>query len=593
MAYSGVPRRTMPAGSPERRACVLRRAERVPKGLVLSCVAMRIETQFVRALTFAVLAIAAPVGLLPEAYAQSGNGERIALPDEAPGGGVEEGNGMGGMAARLSDSTQVLLGEVHITGLDPPRLRIVRTEVAFGVGEPFDPLRIEADIGRVLSVLEREGLPLATASVQMIGLSGDTPDRLAVTLHIVSGPEVVLRRLDLEGAERTRPRLVTRLAGMKPGMKILRFDAERLRRRIEGRALFQAVGLPVLRIAADTSAVVRIPIEEGPPGAFDLVLGYLPPSENGERGSITGSGHLALRNPFGRGLATSLRLNRLPDQVSSLDVSAAWPFAFGFPLGLEAGFSGLEEDSTYGKRAYRGELNYDLASGMKVFAGFSRESTAPGQAGVRIGPAGRQVAPMAKARFLGLGVRLSLLDHTSNPSQGFYVEMNLESGRKERTEYHVVGLDTLRSRTSLEQQRLYATGRWFTPVFSRSVVVLGVDASVLLSSEYDRSDLFRFGGAATLRGYDEDRFLGRIAGRALVEYRILIDAVSYAYGFFDLGYVDRPETPDLQAIQGIHPGYGVGIRFETAAGIMNMSAALNPESGPGDVRIHAGVSFGL
>lgn len=593
MAYPGGPRRTMPAGSPERRACVLRRTERVPKGLVLSCVAMRIETQFVRALTFAVLVIAAPGGLLPEAYAQSGNRERTALPADAPGGGVEESAGGADTAARLSDSTRVILGEVHITGLDPERLRIVRTEVAFGTGEPFDPLRMEADIERVLSVLEREGLPLSTASVEMIGRSGDMPDRLAVTVHIVSGPEVVLRRFDLEGAQRTRPQLVTRLAGMKPGMKMLRFDPERLRRRIEGTELFETVGTPVLRIAADTSAVVRIPVEEGPPGAFDLVLGYLPSSEDGERGSITGSGHLALRNPFGRGRTMSLRLNRLPDQVSSLDVSAAWPFAFGFPLGLEAGFSGLEEDSTYGKRAYRGELNYDLAPGMKVFAGFSRESTAPGQAGVRIGPSGRQVAPMAKARFLGLGVRLSLLDRISNPSQGFYMEMNLESGRKERTEYQVVGMDTLRSRTLLEQRRLHATGRWFAPAFSRSVVVVGVDASVLLSPEYDRSDLFRFGGAATLRGYDEDRFLGRIVGRALVEYRILIDAISYAYAFFDLGYVDRPKTPDLQVMRGIHPGYGVGIRFKTAAGLINMSAALNPESGPGDVRIHAGVSFGL
>ena len=593
MAYPGAPRRTTPASSPERRACVLRRAERVPKGLVLSCVAMRIETRFVRALILAVLVIAAPGGLLPEAYAQSGDRERTALPAAAPEGDVEKSEGGDDMAGRLSDSTRVFLAEVHITGLGPGRLRIVQTEVAFGVGEPFDPLRMEADIERVLSVLEREGLPLSTASVEMIGRSADTPDQLAVTLHIVSGPEVVLRRFDVEGARRTRPQLVARLAGMKPGMKMLRFDAERLRRRIEGKELFETVGLPVLRIAADTSAVVRIPIEEGPPGAFDLVLGYLPPSEDGQRGSITGSGHLALRNPFGRGLTTSLRLNRLPDQVTRLDLSAAWPFAFGLPLGLEAGFSGLEEDSTYGKRAYRGELNYDLAPGMKAFAGFSRESTAPGQAGVRFGPAGRQVAPMAKARFLGLGVRLSLLDHTSNPTRGFYVEMNLESGRKERREYHVVGVDTLRSRTLLEQQRLYATGRWFAPVFSRSVVVAGVDASVLLSPEYDRSDLFRFGGAATLRGYDEDRFLGRIVGRALAEYRILIDAVSYAYGFFDLGYVDRPETPDLQTMQGIHPGYGVGIRFRTAAGIMNMSAALNPESSPGDVRIHAGVSFGL
>ncbi len=558
---------------------------------------MRIETWFVRTLLCAVLAGGTFGVLFPEAFAQSGTGAGAALPGEKSAGEPDEGAaGVAGEADAFGlspDSTRAALGEVRILGLDPVRRRIVEAEVAFAVDAAFDPLRLEADIGRMLSILEREGLPLATAAVEAIGPFGDAADQLAVTLRVEPGPSVVLRRFELEGARRTQPQLAARLAGMKPGEKILRFDAERLRRRIEGKELFETTGLPALRIAADTTAVVRIPIEEGPPGAFDLALGYLPPSEEGRRGSITGSGRLALRNPFGRGLTTSLRLNRLPDQVASIDISASWPFAFGLPLGLEAGFSGLEEDSTYGKRAWRGQLRYDLAPNLSAFAGFSRERTAPGQAGVRIGPAGRQVAPSAQARFFGLGVRFSHLDYFSNPTQGFYVEMNLESGRKERTESQVVGADTLRSRTLLEQQRLYATGRWFIPIFSRSVLATGLDARVLLSPEYDRSDLFRFGGAASLRGYDEDRFLGRIVGRALFEYRILIDAVSYAYAFFDAGYVDRPATPDAQVATSIRPGYGLGVRFRTAAGLVNMSAALNPESGPGDARIHAGISFGL
>ncbi len=559
---------------------------------------MRIETRFVRALLCAVLAGGTFGALLPGAFAQSGTGAGGALPAEKP---VEQPVGLAeeGVAGEANafgappDSTRAALGAVRIVGLDPVRRRIVEAEAPFAVDAPFDPLRLEEDIGRMLSILEREGLPLATAAVETIAPFGDAADRLAITLRVEPGPPVALRGFELEGARRTQPQLAARLAGMKPGETILRFDAERLRRRIEGKELFETTGLPALRIAADTTAVVRIPIAEGPPGAFDLVLGYLPPSEGERRGRVTGSGHLALRNPFGRGLAASLRLNRLPDQVASIDVSAAWPFAFGLPLGLEAGFSGLEEDSTYSKRAWRGQLRYDLAPGLSAFAGFSRERAAPGQAGVRIGPNGRQIAPSAQARFFGLGVRFSHLDYFSNPTKGFYLEMNLESGRKERTESHVVGADTLRSRTLLEQQRLYATGRWFVPIFSRSVLVAGMDLRALSSPEYDRSDLFRFGGATSLRGYDEDRFLGRIVGRALIEYRILIDAVSYAYAFFDAGYVDRPITPDAQAAASMRPGYGMGVRFRTAAGLVNMSAALNPEGGPGDIRIHAGVSFGL
>ena len=70
------------------------------------------------------------------------------------------------------------------------------------------------------------------------------------------------------------------------------------------------------------------------------------------------------------------------------------------------------------------------------------------------------------------------------------------------------------------------------------MLVLGVDALDLISDAYDRSDLFRFGGASTLRGYDEERFFAATAGRALAEYRYQLDVRSYAYVFLDVGYVN-------------------------------------------------------
>jgi len=50
-------------------------------------------------------------------------------------------------------------------------------------------------------------------------------------------------------------------------------------------------------------------------------------------------------------------------------------------------------------------------------------------------------------------------------------------------------------------------------MFSGQTAVGGVDVLVLLSDIVDESDLFRFGGANSLRGYDE------------AEYRILLDAL--------------------------------------------------------------------
>jgi len=114
------------------------------------------------------------------------------------------------------------------------------------------------------------------------------------------------------------------------------------------------------------------------------------------------------------------------------------------------------------------------------------------------------------------------------------------------------------------------------------------------SDTYDRSDLFRLGGANTLRGYDEDQFLGHIVGRLLFEYRYQIDRESFAYVFSDLGFVATPALSDASAQRQWKPGYGVGIQVSTDLGLIRASYGLNPDDArPLNGRIHLGLSFGL
>ncbi|MEX0822188.1 MAG: BamA/TamA family outer membrane protein [Rhodothermales bacterium] len=487
----------------------------------------------------------------------------------------------------------VRLGELVLSGVPDETVRLLRSEQTLQEGDPFDLRRMEADVGRMLARLEREGRPLAEAWIESIDRMGESVALVSVTVRLQAGPRVWLKRIESVGGERTRSGLIAQLAQVRPGAELDSFEPERIRRRLEESGLFASVGTPFLLIDADTTAIIRVPVQESDPGSFDLVLGYLPPAGTGGRGSVVGSGHLALRNVLGRGRELSLRLHRLPGEVSRIDVAATDPYVADLPVGVEFAFHGLEQDSTYGKRSIRGEASYHLAAGLDLVGGLSREVVSPGHGGLRLGEEGRQIVPHSQALFVGLGVQITLLDRHVNPTSGVFLVMNLESGRKRRTERRIAESDTLQRASTTEQQRLNVSGRYYMPTLDGQVLVAGGDVGVLLSGEFDRSDLFRFGGATSLRGYDEDRFLGAVVGRTLLEYRFLIDRISYAFAFFDLGYVDRPRTPDATSSRGWHPGYGIGIQFETGVGLVNVSAALNPDSGPTGARIHAGLSFGL
>ncbi len=468
-------------------------------------------------------------------------------------------------------------------------LRLMET----AVGKALREAELERDIGFVLRRHAQLGWPLAEATITSITPVPGQPDKLAVVVRIERGPAVSLNRIRLIGANRTRESYIARLTGMTPGKRLEEFDPVEIRQKILATNLFREVGIPELVIRSEGDADVVIPLEEEAPGNFDLVLGYVPETAAATNGGVVGNGHLELRNLFGGGRLFNLRLNRLPGRVSSVDAGVADPNVAGLPIGIEGIFRGLQQDSTYDQQRYSAALSYEISDGLRLVGGASREVTKPGQAGLQL-RSKRQRIPRSTASFFGIGVRYESVDFPVNPRSGLRVESFFERGNKNRTTRFVdeVG-DTLVSRTRLNQERLTLHVRYFVPTLKRQLIAVGADAQLLLSDEYDESDLIRFGGATSLRGYNEQQFLGRLASRILLEYRYQLDRWAFAYAFTDLGVLETAPADGEKSRRDVLPGFGVGTQFRTQIGIINVSYAFNDKDGPIDGRVHVGLSFSL
>ena len=489
---------------------------------------------------------------------------------------------------------RVRVGALRLRGDSAVPAAELRALMETEEGAPLRPDRLEADIHRLLDRYEEAGHPLAQIRVAETTPSAAESSTLRVTLQIDEGPALWLRRVEVPDDARTSPELLASLAGLEEKESLRGYDPVALQRRLQEHDLFREVGAPELRVADDGGAVLRIPIEEAPPGAFDAVLGYLPASQTRDSGQLVGSGHLVLKHLFGGGRRAELALDRRPGQTSIVDVSVADPYLFGRPVRLAGRFRGEQRDSTYGERIYELEGGYRLGNGLELTATLSREGVRPGPAGTQVRGARQQIS-RATTVFYGVGVRYRQLDRSRNPRRGVSLDVQLSQGRKERRLRRVDAAgDTTRVSDSFRQERLRGRVRTYLPLFDRQVFVAGGEGSVLLSRDYDRSDLFRLGGAASLRGYNEDRFLGNVVARGLVEYRLQLDRASYAHAFFDLGYVERPALGATTATQGWHPGYGLGMRLRTALGRISATYALNPQvQSPANGRVHLGLSVGL
>ena len=493
---------------------------------------------------------------------------------------------------------RVRVDSIRIAGSSRVPHPAVRRLLNTRAGEPLDADRLERDITALLRRYDAEGHPLAQVRVADVALTATAPPGLTVTLQIDEGPDLWLKRIATPTGVRTSPELLAHLGRLDVGAPLRSYDPAALRKRLRQSDLFRSVGEPSLAVDDDGGATLLIPVQEAQPGAFDVVLGYLPPSGGSGSGQLVGSGHLSLYNVFGGGRTGDIELDRRPGQVSLFEATVADPYVLNRALRLEGQFRGEQRDSTFGQRRFRLGVGVRLNRDLRLSGSVTREVTRPGQAGTALvltrDGRFRQQIPRAEILFFGLGLRYERADRPINPRSGGWVDVTVEQGRKNRSRRVVAAGDTTREQTSDRQERLQVAGRLFVPVQSRQVLVVGGEASVLRSDDVDPSDLFRIGGASSLRGYDEDRFSGTVVARLLLEHRLQLGRRSYAFAFGDLGYVQRPAIERVAASSGWHPGFGIGIQFDTALGLVKASYALSTDDAtPANGRVHLGLSVGL
>lgn len=119
------------------------------------------------------------------------------------------------------------------------------------------------------------------------------------------------------------------------------------------------------------------------------------------------------------------------------------------------------------------------------------------------------------------------------------------------------------------------------------MIYFSLNAKVINGGGLSLSDLFRFGGMNSIRGYVENQFIGSRIFWSNLEYRFLTNYTDYISAFFDYGYYYR----DIQneKVSNFKYGYGFGAGFQTALGLLKVNFAL----GEGDTFSRGKIHFGI
>jgi outer membrane protein assembly factor BamA len=454
-------------------------------------------------------------------------------------------------------------------------------------GEIFNLYEIENIIDNLLSDFENEGFPFAAVRIQSVYLYDDSTndDHLAnIYLSLDEGNKSTIDKIEVTGNTSTKDYVIVRELRIEQGEVYSQSKVENLPRRLNKLRFFDPVPVPSFYLDSKNDGILHINVKERNTNNFDGIIGYIPPQNENESGYVTGMVDITLRNLFGTGRAAAISWEKLTRVSQELELKYLEPWLFGYPFNLNARLFQRIQDSTYVQRIIGGGIEYLATEDISATAFVLAEQVIPTTREVKV-----FTVYNSSSITTGVGLTIDLRDDPLATLSGFIFENSYSYSAKTINgppEYISEGLET-----EINLQRITAGFGAYFEIFPRNVIALRVNGKELSGPFFEQSDLWRFGGTKTVRGYREEQFLASRIAWTNLEYRLMLSQRTYTFAFFDTGYYLLEPIPEIGVLRSedFIFGYGIGIALDTAIGLLGVSFAFADGDTFSEGKIHFGI----
>lgn len=436
---------------------------------------------------------------------------------------------------------------------------------------------------KVLEYYEENGYPFANISLEDLAFLDDT---LSARLRLVKNKAMVFDTFTLEGSAKISSNYLQNYLGIKEGDPYSSSKILRIADRIKNVRFLSLNKNPTLGFF-NSNASVKLDLKQSKSSSFDFIIGLLR-NNNDESGYIiTGEFTAEFLNKLGQGERIYAQFQRLRPETQELNLAMTYPYVFGWPFGLDGSLEiyrntddFLNVDADAGVQYYFDADNY-----VRLFYDISSSSLLEIDTLSILSRA--RLPDQLDVSYTSAGVNLSIdrRDYRNNASKGYAISANAQVGFKNIKEnlniqnltnglvdfsesYDTINLQTYQIELGLDAS-------YFIPLAS-NVTIKTASRSAYKFNE-DRvyeNEFFRIGGNRLLRGFDEQSIRSTFYSVLTAELRFLLaqEAGNFtlALPFVDYAWEYNPIRDDGWD----NPiGVGIGMNFETGAGLFNFAIA--------------------
>lgn len=424
-------------------------------------------------------------------------------------------------------------------------------------------------------------------------------DPLNEQILVVRVIEAKVADVTVTGVKNTKRRVIDRLIKSKPGDYYNEFKVADDYQRLLSTRWFSEVR-PARRFADDdpAKALITFDVKEVRTAQFDVgasldprsrLAGTFKISDSNFRGSGQSISASYLQDTFGSGASVTLDfVDPFFDYRDTTMAISLYSRVNSYFSGLGSG-SSLSDEDRYDERRNGGSLDFSRPTrGFDMGIGFSFDTVKAINFGSTTSDFIRQDGTIMRAKIQAARDRRNV---PLDASEGDYLRFSIEPGFSniDKIGGNVASVTNILGNKSF----IRATGEYKTfsskrptnreKIFdARKVVAARVRVGSITGTVPFYEQLF-MGGSDSLRGYADQRFWGKTALLASVEYRYPIQNTFSVIGFADYGgawggYSTINDFEQSDKFK-MNLGYGVGVGFRTPLGPIRIDFGFRPGGG--------------
>jgi len=326
---------------------------------------------------------------------------------------------------------------------------------------------------------------------------------------------------------------------------------------------------PEVRFMQD-KAILLLTLTNPKANQIDGILGVLP-NEN-KRGQVLLTGELNAQfyNLFAQGHSFKIQWQRLQTLSQRLELNTAFETLFNTPLQFQAGFKLLKQDSSFVNQQWELRLGYATQGYSNFFAQLLHQKTNLGDAAYLYDSKTLPAISETKWQGYGFGYKVQTTNDAFFPRKGIQLDFSIYTGIKQvikndflpASVYENITLKTPQTLSKIDIQGYLSVGK--------GVLRIAGQGAYLANKQLFENELLRIGGLTSLRGHNQNAFFASQYIITTIEYRLLLDADSYIFAFYDQAYWEKRTIFQADSPAGI----GIGANLSLKAGVFSLAYAL-------------------